>query len=236
VLLERLDRATVQALRERLLGQEYHVLHFIGHGDVDPATGRGLLLFEGDRGPASEPRRVNGDEKSVLFNSVRPPRLMLLNSCSGARATTKDVFIGMAQTLVQHGIAAVIAMQCPVTDSTAITFAPEFYRGLAENNPIDRAVWAGRQAVYMETSKTEWATPALFLNTTDARLFEVTPVSDDARAAMSLQGSATATAPALVSEGLGSLLGSIHAPSPTRHPPTYTRTQPGYLAAVARCS
>ncbi|HEV7517585.1 MAG TPA: CHAT domain-containing protein, partial [Thermoanaerobaculia bacterium] len=36
---------TLDALREELLARDYHVLHFMGHGGFDQATGEGLLAF-----------------------------------------------------------------------------------------------------------------------------------------------------------------------------------------------
>ena len=50
-----LEEATLGALNQRLRGGNYHILHFIGHGRFDEASGEGALLFE-DRGRESRCR------------------------------------------------------------------------------------------------------------------------------------------------------------------------------------
>ncbi|HEX2370177.1 MAG TPA: CHAT domain-containing protein, partial [Acidimicrobiia bacterium] len=63
----------------------------------------------------------------MILHGYRPLRLALLNACEGARGSASDPFAGAAQSLVQQGIPAVIAMQFPITDRAAILFAQEFY-------------------------------------------------------------------------------------------------------------
>ena len=66
----------------------------------------------------------------------RSLRLAVLNSCEGARATAADPFSGTAQSLVQQGIPAVVAMQFEITDEAAITFALRALRGIADGLPV----------------------------------------------------------------------------------------------------
>ena len=131
----------------------------------------------------SDAQLVNllGDQDSL--------RLVVLNSCEGARTSVVDPFAGIATSIVALGIPAVVAMQFEISDKAAITFAEELYQSLiARQDPIDVAVAEARKAVFTEVNETEWATPVLFLRNEDGRLFDFAPVAATAAAA----GAATA--------------------------------------------
>jgi hypothetical protein len=165
--LQQLEVATLDALNQRLRADDFHVLHFIGHGFFNQATNQGGLVFEDNHGKAN---LVSAD---VLWNELRREeglRLIFLNACEGARSGSSDFFAGVAQQLVQKGIAAVLAMQFPITDKAAITLAHEFYRDLAEGRPLDAALVSARRAVQRDGNELEWATPVLFSRQEDLRL------------------------------------------------------------------
>ena len=48
VAIHRLEKATLQNLRQRLRQEEYHIFHFIGHGTFDQKRRTGMLIFEND--------------------------------------------------------------------------------------------------------------------------------------------------------------------------------------------
>jgi hypothetical protein len=165
--LQQLEVATLEALNQRLRADDFHVLHFIGHGFFDQATNQGGLVLEDNQGNA---HLVSAE---ALWNELRREeslRLIFLNACEGARSGSSDFFAGVAQQLVQKGIAAVLAMQFPITDKAAITLAHEFYRDLAEGRPLDTALVAARSAVQRTGNELEWATPVLFSRQEDLRL------------------------------------------------------------------
>ncbi len=73
-------------------------------------------------------------------------RLVVLNSCEGARTTLTDPYAGVATTLVRLGVPAVVAMQFEISDEAAIVFAEELYTNLiGRQDPIDAAVGRGPQ-------------------------------------------------------------------------------------------
>ena len=117
VVVERQEAATLAELQRRLRQGQYHIFHFVGHGGFDESAQDGLLILEDaeERG-----RRVSAQFLGTLLHDHRPLRLAVLNACEGARASRSDPFAGTAQTLVQQGIPAVIAMQFEVTDEAAI--------------------------------------------------------------------------------------------------------------------
>jgi hypothetical protein len=178
VLLQRLDDATPAALRRRLRQDEFHVFHFIGHGGFDPNTQDGVLIMEDEQGRG---RRMSGADVGMILHDHRPMRLAVLNACEGARASRSDPFGGTAQSLVQQGMPAVIAMQFEITDKAAITFAQEFYQALADNYPADAALAEARKAICDEGLVPEWGTPVLYMRAKDGRLFEVKETTAEER-------------------------------------------------------
>ena len=99
-------------------------------------------------------------------------RLAFLNACEGARSGPADLFAGVAQTLVQKRLPAVIAMQYSITDPAAIHVAHEFYQAIADGYPVDAALAEARKALYREGNQLEWGTPVLFMRASDGVLWQ----------------------------------------------------------------
>jgi hypothetical protein len=173
--LQPLKQATIAALQRQLRQDQYHVFHFIGHGEFDPELQDGVLLFEDEirRGV-----RVNGQLLRVLLNDHASLRLAILNACEGARTSRHDHFAGAAQSLVQNGIPAVIAMQFGITDKAAILFAQKFYSNLAEGHPIDAVLAETRKTIFSEVQGIEWGTPVLYMRSPTGRIFDVASASN----------------------------------------------------------
>ena len=162
--------ATWPRLQDLLLSDEWHVVHFVGHGDFDVERDEGVLALVREDG------RVNaiGAARFVdLLREARPmPRLVVLNSCVSGATGKHDLFSGTAAALVRGGVSAVAAMQFTVTDSAAIAFARGFYVSIAAGRPVDDALRSGRVAILGLSEQTlEWVTPVLYLRGTDAHLF-----------------------------------------------------------------
>jgi hypothetical protein len=170
LLLERLEEATLTALQRRLRRAQYHIFHFIGHGEFDQTLQEGVLLLERDK---QRGHRVGSQYLGMLLHDHESLRVAVLNACEGARSSKHDPFAGSAQTLVQQGIPAVIAMQFEIADDVAQTFAHELYGALADSYPIDAAVTEARKAIFAMGREVEWATPVLYLRAPDGRIFDV---------------------------------------------------------------
>lgn len=169
VVIERID-ANMRTLRTQLRRQEFHVFHFIGHGRYRDDWG-GVLVMEGRNGQSSE---VTGEELGGLLNEYNQTRLAVLNACEGARSDVRDPFAGMAQSLIQQGLPAVVAMQFEITDDAAIVFAQELYGAIADGYPVEAAIAEARGAIRDEGNPTEWGTPVLYSRASDGHLFAVT--------------------------------------------------------------
>jgi hypothetical protein len=176
--IELLDHATLPGLLAKLTGASFHVLHFIGHGDFAAATGEGCLIFEDEAGRAAP---VSGRLLGETVKASPSLRLVVLNTCESARLPRQrgqDPFSGAASALIMAGVPAVVAMQCPISDGSAITFSRCFYEALASGLPVDAAAAKGRLAVHLASPEGwEWAVPALFMSIPDGRILQRPPVT-----------------------------------------------------------
>ena len=170
VRLRRLPEPRLAVLQRELRRGEYHILHFIGHAGFDREAQGGRLVLCDDAGKG---RPVAAENLGFILHDHRSLRLVVLNACEGSRASRADPFAGVAQTLLQQGVPAVIAMQFEITDQAAVTFAEEFYAAVADGHPVDAALANARKAIFGVGNDTEWGTPVLYLRAPDGRLFVV---------------------------------------------------------------
>jgi CHAT domain len=166
-----LGKATMSEL-DRVVGapDEIHVIHYIGHGAYDKRTQGGLLVMEDAHG---NPHEVTGEELASFLYDERSIALAVLNACEGARTSHVDPFSGVASSLVQCGIPAVIGMQFEVTDQAAVVFAERIYSALVQGFPVDAALAQARRAIMAAGNDVEFGTPVLFLRSGATRLFEI---------------------------------------------------------------
>lgn len=173
-----LAHASAGAVREALAGDTYNVLHFMGHGTFDDASGEGLLAFEA---PDGSPGLVSGKAFAAKLRDLRSLGVVVLNACNTARARHQrgaNPFRGVATALVLGGVPAVVAMQRPISDLAAIGFSAAFYRNLARGDSIDEALTEGRQAIHSaRPEEFEWATPVLFLRMPEGNVFAANPAN-----------------------------------------------------------
>ncbi len=171
-----LERADLEALREGLLQEDYHVLHFMGHSEVD-REGTGVLFFETREreGQAVSAKALAGE----LEDFTRSLRLVVINACLRAHSRTDqtgydaDPSTGVAAALVASGLTSVLALQFAASDSAAVAFSQTLYRRLAAGDPIDTAVTEGRRTlVRMDPDSVDWATPVLYMRSGDGKLLE----------------------------------------------------------------
>jgi tetratricopeptide (TPR) repeat protein len=168
--LQRLEPPTLSALQQILRREQFHIFHFVGHGTFSTAQQDGMLLLEDER---REGYRLSGRDLGTLLHDHRPLRLAVLNACEGARTSSEDQFAGTAQSLMQQGIPAVIAMQIRITDQAAIVLSHEFYGALADGYPVDAALTEARKAIKTQGNDLEWGTPVLYMRSPDGQIFDI---------------------------------------------------------------
>lgn len=165
-----------------------HILHFIGHGDP------GKLYIFRKKEEIEEEFKLTGVYNDILectandlinlFND-RPPRLIFLHACNGAKPESLEGFTDLARMLVYAKAPAVVAMRYKITNKDAATFTKTFYETLSKGAPIDEAVRAGREELGKpnpQASKPTWSdrrfgTPVVYLQSEDPIVFpqEVQP-------------------------------------------------------------
>lgn len=170
---------TWQDLQEAMR-QNWHVFHFCGHGDYDAQAGEGYLILEEAGGRA---QRLAASRLGLLLREEGDVRLAVLNSCKGAAGDTSASSSSVAGALMRTGIGGVVAMQNPISDQAALTFARVTYLAIAKGLPLEAAIGSARVAMALEHAKPiEWWTPVLHMRASDGALFTVpsTPTAKDA--------------------------------------------------------
>ena len=158
-----IENPTANQLLEKLSADNYHVLHYMGHG-----TSTGLVLSDDQGDAAILPASTIG----VWLGDLPSLRLVFINACDTAKVDEDSPIAGVATRLVAEGLPAVLAMQFPITDTAAINFARAFYTRLVVGASVDEAVAQGRKAILgVATNSLEWGTPVLFMRAPDGRLF-----------------------------------------------------------------
>ncbi|WP_327006418.1 CHAT domain-containing protein [Dactylosporangium sp. NBC_01737] len=171
-----LNWGSVSAIREALEEERFHVLHISCH-----ANG-GLLQLEKPDGDVDEVDAATFLDRVLVPGRMVP--LVVLAGCSTARAGN-NALPSYAQTLLEHGVPAVLAMTEPVDDLYATDLLARMYRQLAREpeapDPLAalsearRACEADRQKLPKDDPRhhvVEWATPALFTRVRSLVLFD----------------------------------------------------------------
>jgi hypothetical protein len=174
-----LEKPTLHALLHELRTESPNVFHYVGHGMYDHEVDDGVLLLEDDDGRG---RAVSGTTLGTILYDCKSLRLAVLNACEGARTARDDPFAGVAASLVQRDIPAVIAMQFEITDQAAIVFAEGFYEAIAVGFPVDAALAEARKSIFADHNDIEWGTPVLFMRVADGKIFDVPDEVAPARA------------------------------------------------------
>lgn len=168
VEIETLARATPSMIHGRLTTGKYQVVHFIGHGVYNDERGEGCLIFVNE----------NGGEYPLGERSVREIfrgrglSLVFLNACESGRGGRADFNKGVAQSLVAHGLPALVANQYSVLDSSATSFAQHFYWSLAQGMSLGQSAREARIAVnyLLHGEPIDWAVPVVYARDANATI------------------------------------------------------------------
>src|SRR6266545_3711101 len=170
-----LEEKTRSALRDALLDEHIHILHFMGHGLYNTKAGGGWVIFEN---PGGQGDLVSGVVLANLLKSTPELRLVVLNACKTAQYSGCPVSptnAGVAKALLEQArIPAVVAQQVNISDAAAISFSKLFYNRLASGDSMEEALTETRLQLQGEKNA-EWATPVLFLAGQSGKLFSLKP-------------------------------------------------------------
>jgi len=156
---------------DALITGNYEIVHGSGHGVfLDDAGYIGLNNADGS------PDWVDGQVMGRFVVNCKSLKLGVLNVCSSGKVDEGRAFQGLAPQLVRSGVPAVVAMQYPLSDDAAMTFAEEFYRRLCtgENSAgrVDVAVtYARNMLAILYPGDRCFAAPVVYTHATDGVIF-----------------------------------------------------------------
>lgn len=142
------DQATRARFGEMLSNGDYDILHFAGHGSLDPAAPETSALYFADG-------LLTADDVLKLPWKA-PPYLVFNSACETGRAVGGKRLVsaekhtnGLAAAFLAAGVYGYAGYFWPVTDSGAALFTETFYRslfmrenvGLAFLEARNRAIW-----------------------------------------------------------------------------------------------
>jgi tetratricopeptide (TPR) repeat protein len=157
----------------------YHILHFDGHGGYGDAHNSsdqhrlkglmGQLVFETADG---KPDYVTAEKLGCLLREHRIPAVVL-NACQSAMVDGRavDPFASVAAALLKAGVRSVVAMAYSLYVSGAQQFLPAFYRRLFEQGSVTEAVRSGRQQMFRNQGRVcargsynlqDWLVPVIY--------------------------------------------------------------------------
>ena len=152
-------------VEEALDENEFHIFHFIGHGDF--VGDQGILRFTKET--------VNQDQLGQLFQNHEHMKLVVLNACKGAQVSPTKPFLGIAPQLVKKGVPAVVAMQYSIYDDVAVHFCRRFYQSLFKGKcrgKVDLALTQARNSLRVHyPEERAFGAPVLFLRSPKGVLF-----------------------------------------------------------------
>lgn len=165
---------TLNALVDKL-GDDYDVLVLVCHGTLDEGNRPRLFLEKDDRVADV----VDGDEVVRRLSELRArPRLVVLASCKSAGAAPGEeygangAFAPLGPRLADAGIPAVVAMQGNIAMDTVNDFIPAFFKELAEDGCVDRAMSMARSGV--RRTRRDWWAPTLLTRLRTGQIFRRT--------------------------------------------------------------
>ncbi|HEX9641243.1 MAG TPA: CHAT domain-containing protein, partial [Candidatus Krumholzibacteria bacterium] len=174
IVLERMDgRVTPDALREVVQRGQWDVVHYIGHGELDPAR-KPRIRLNGENRNAE--LWLEGEPFSSLFLNTSV-RLVVLNCCFAGARHPERTLSGIGRLLREKGVLAVVAMQYEIADHIALRFSREFYRQLFTGDLVgcvDRAMTWARGAIFLNMTEETcrgFITPVVYAAEQAPRLF-----------------------------------------------------------------
>jgi len=146
IALSQAFATTSDELHRALLAQRPQILHFSGHGTEE----KDLVIEDPTGGATSMP----GESVLQLINIFKDDlRLVVFNACH------TETQASAAAALVD----AVVGMNGPIGDTTAMSFSRAFYRALFHGSDLRRAFDLGCSQISLDESSGEAAIPCLFV-------------------------------------------------------------------------
>ncbi len=166
----------------------YHVVHFDGHGIYNKEVGLGGLCFEDPQDVKKLQERrseiIYAEKLSEVLRDHRIP-LVFLEACQTAQAEESPT-ASVAASLLNQGVASVVAMSHSVLVETARRFVETFYKTLVQGERVGDAMLQAQQQLKADSFRMkvfgagelrmeDWFVPVLFQEKDDPQLFKQIP-------------------------------------------------------------
>lgn len=162
-------QATYDKIRTTIQQDQYHVIHYAGHGVYDrQSPEKSHLLFWENRGKKGIVKQMEITELQMLLRNS-DVRLIYLSCCLGVKTGEPAAFLdndilGIAHGIVREGVPSVLGFRWPVSDNGAKTMALTFYKSLAEQGYVDTALLDARCKVAADNrDDITWLSPILIM-------------------------------------------------------------------------
>lgn len=163
------EHATYNAVKQELRQSGYHIVHYAGHGTYHAGSPESsyLSFWENENRQGKMIRMPVTELQMLLRNS--DVRFIYLSCCwgamTGAPATLLDHdFLGVMDGIIHAGVPAVLGFRWPVSDSSAREMALIFYKSLAQQGEIHKALLEARSELYARNpDDITWISPILIM-------------------------------------------------------------------------
>jgi CHAT domain-containing protein/tetratricopeptide (TPR) repeat protein len=159
VVVDILEEGTLRNLDIALAEDDYHILHYTGHGAMTPRGS--CLALENEQGEVS--LAFIEDLLPLIANS-NSLRLVILSGCQTGQIDETQAMSGIATGLLA-AVPSVVAMQFSIADVSAQIFGRTFFHSIGQGQPLEDAMHRAR----VEMNKafpafTDWGVPTLYVN------------------------------------------------------------------------
>lgn len=154
-------QVTRQNVRTVIRAYRPQIVHLIGHGSFVENTAKIDLV---QLGGLADPTNAKDFVDAIYHSDLK---LVFLQACESALADPYTSASGIAGSLANKNIPAVIAMSDRIENEVASEFACGFYERLAQTGSIDGAVNAGRTAIELlpnASQRIAFGVPVLYLD------------------------------------------------------------------------
>lgn len=159
----------------RLNQRTWHILHYLGHGDVS-STSPQLVLRPGDNLSSNAIGQLVENENGQQATSM--PRLVVLNACESASSANSNVPVltGFATVFLMRGTVNLVCMQMKVTPETATLTTRTLYGKLlmslfTDQMNFEEALLEFRRAAYGK-GRLDFFCPVLYARPVNGPIFD----------------------------------------------------------------
>ncbi len=167
LVMEILDCANIDEIKEALTTRRHDIVHISGHGTYLDTIKEGVLYLEDEDG---NEKQVSGRELGKALRDFSSIKLLVLSACETAVGGPEG---STAEQLAGVGLPAVLAMRFAVTDVGARLFTETLYQRIAAGRSLTTAMHDARLRLWNQVQQqrqhqarvpAEWFTPVLYQN------------------------------------------------------------------------